>query len=82
MSPKLRIHPSAALGFERGVADYELGRPGFPAEAVRSVVERLGLARGRTCLELGSGTGKLTELLVPSAARIIGVEPVPAMARR
>jgi SAM-dependent methyltransferase len=79
MSPEPRVHPSAAAGFQRAVADYELGRPSFPEAAIGFLVERLGLGPGRTCLELGAGTGKLTELLEPSGVRILAVEPLPAM---
>jgi SAM-dependent methyltransferase len=80
MSPdQPRVHPSAAVGFELAVADYEFGRPGFPAAAIRFLVERLRLGPGRVCVELGPGTGKLTELLVPSGVRIVGIEPVAAM---
>ncbi|HTG46968.1 MAG TPA: class I SAM-dependent methyltransferase [Actinomycetota bacterium] len=79
MSPEPRVHPSAAAGFERAVADYEAGRPSFPPEAVALLTRELGLAPGRTCIELGPGTGKLTELLRPAGARIVGIEPVAAM---
>jgi len=80
MSPEQpRVHPSAAAGFERAVAEYELGRPGFPDVAVRFLLERLRLGSGRLCVELGPGTGKLTELLAPSGVRILGIEPVQAM---
>ncbi len=38
-----------------------------------------GRKDGRTLLEIGAGTGKLTRLLAPSGARILAVEPLPAM---
>jgi SAM-dependent methyltransferase len=79
MSPDPRVHPSAAAGFERGVDDYERGRPDFPADAMAYLVDELGLARGTTLLELGAGTGKLTRLLAPSGAAIVAIEPVAAM---
>jgi len=82
MSPERpRVHPSAAVGFELAVPDYELGRPGFPDTAVRFLVDRLRLGPGRVCVELGPGTGKLSQLLVPSGVRIVGIEPVDAMRR-
>jgi SAM-dependent methyltransferase len=74
-----RLHPVAAVGFGRGVDAYERGRPSFPAEAVVFLTERLSLRPGRTLLELGPGTGKLTRLLAPTGARIVAVEPVAAM---
>jgi len=78
MPSAARIHPSV-LGFERAVADYDRGRPGFPDAAIAFLEDRLLLAPGRTLLELGAGTGKLTRLLAPSGVRIIAVEPLAAM---
>jgi len=73
------IHPAASIGFERAADAYERGRPEFPLEAVRALVEMLGLRPGRTLLELGAGTGKLTRQLAGSGATIVAVEPVAAM---
>src|SRR5262245_34151399 len=79
MSPDPRVHPAAAIGFERAVDDYERGRPGFPDPTVAYLIDRLDLRSGRRLLELGAGTGKLTELLAPSGVRILAIEPVAAM---
>lgn len=71
------LHPAT-----RGFADsdrYERGRPGYPQAAVDAIVRELQLRPGRTVLDLGAGTGKLTRLLVPSGANVIAVEPVPEM---
>jgi ubiquinone/menaquinone biosynthesis C-methylase UbiE len=72
------VHPvAAALG---GVADlYERSRPGYPDAAVARLIARLGLAPGRTVVDLAAGTGKLTRLLAPSGARVIAVEPLAEM---
>jgi SAM-dependent methyltransferase len=77
MSPE--VHPSAAVGFDRAAGAYERGRPGFPEAAVAWIVEALDLRAGRTVLDLGAGTGKLTRELTTSGARIVAVEPVEAM---
>jgi MOSC domain-containing protein YiiM/ubiquinone/menaquinone biosynthesis C-methylase UbiE len=60
---------------------YELGRPGYAAEAVDAVVEFLGLGPGRRVLDLAAGTGKLTRQLVASGASIVAVEPMEGMRR-
>ncbi len=73
------VHPIAARGFDAAADAYERGRPSYPAEAVASIVDLLGLGPDRVLLELGAGTGKLTRQLVPSGARILALEPVAGM---
>ena len=73
------IHAAAARGFTDGADAYERSRPTYPPDAVAQIADLLGLAPGRTLLELGAGTGKLTRLLAPSGARILAVEPLEAM---
>ncbi len=75
----LPIHPTAARGFAAGAGAYERSRPDYPQRAVSDIVERLDLRPGRTVLELGAGTGKLTRLLLPSGAQILAIEPVAEM---
>jgi SAM-dependent methyltransferase len=73
------VDPVAAAGFASAAEVYERARPSYPAEAVDWLVERTGLAPGRTVLDVGAGTGKLTRLLVPSGARVVAVEPIAEM---
>jgi MOSC domain-containing protein YiiM/SAM-dependent methyltransferase len=76
------VNPVAALGFDAAADVYERARPDYPADAVAAIVERLDLRPGRTLLELGAGTGKLTRQLAPSGAWILALEPVAGMRAR
>jgi ubiquinone/menaquinone biosynthesis C-methylase UbiE len=71
-------HPDSR-SFDQVAELYERGRPSYPEEAVSWLADRLGIDASATVLDLGAGTGKLTRLLVPRAARVIAVEPGPAM---
>ncbi len=74
-----RIHDAAARGYEIAVERYERGRPSYPDDAVTFLMHELRISGGSDVLELGAGTGKLTELLIHTGARIVAVEPVSAM---
>lgn len=73
------IHPAAAAGFSRAAELYERARPSYPADAVAWLAERLELGPGRTVVDVGAGTGKLTRLLPATGARVIAVEPIAEM---
>jgi SAM-dependent methyltransferase len=75
----MSIHEEARCGFQAGAAAYERGRPGYPPEAIAWLRAQLDLGPGRTVLDVGAGTGKLTRLLVDSGADVVALEPVPAM---
>jgi SAM-dependent methyltransferase len=66
---------SLRLSFGNAAADYERGRPGWPAE----IAEVGGLPRDAHVLDLGAGTGKLTRVLAHRFARVSAVEPDDAM---
>ena len=74
-----RIDPVAAAGFASAADVYERARPSYPAEAVAWIAERTGLGPGRTVVDVGAGTGKLTRLLTPTGARVIAIEPIAEM---
>jgi SAM-dependent methyltransferase len=75
----LSINPVAAAGFSSAADLYERARPSYPQEAVDWLVEQAELGTGRTVVDLGAGTGKLTRLLRPAGARLIAIEPIAEM---
>jgi SAM-dependent methyltransferase len=77
-----RVHEAATIGFGRAADEYERGRPGYPAEAVAWLVERLAVDEEKAILDLAAGTGKLTRQLAPTGARIVAVEPLGDMRAR
>jgi SAM-dependent methyltransferase len=74
-----RVHQVAAAGFGAQAPAYQRARPGYPAEAVAWLADRLAIGPGRRVADLAAGTGKLTELLIPYRARLVAVEPVAGM---
>jgi SAM-dependent methyltransferase len=78
----MEINETAARGFAAAAGEYERGRPDYPAEAIAWLVDALGIAAGKTVLDLGAGTGKFTALLVPTSASLIALEPVDGMRAR
>lgn len=73
------IHHAAASGFSSQADTYARGRPDYPAALGTWLRDTLGLAPGKTVVDLGAGTGKFTGLLLPTGASVIAVEPVDAM---
>jgi len=57
---------------------YQRARTGWPADAIAALVERFG---AHTVLDLGAGTGKLTEVLAAVAGDVVAVEPLDEMRR-
>ena len=74
-----QVHQDAAVGFDRGAADYERGRPGYPDAAIALVARKLGITPGQRVLDLAAGTGKLTRSLLGLGAELVAVEPVAGM---
>ena len=73
--------PERPLGevFDGVAEDYDLVRQGYPAVLVDAAVLRGGLASGSRVLEVGCGTGKLTELLAARQLSVDAVDPGPRM---
>jgi ubiquinone/menaquinone biosynthesis C-methylase UbiE len=69
-----------------GIAErYEMSRPGYPAQVVEFVTATAGLGPGAAVLEVGCGTGQLTERLACSGFRLTAIDigaSMIAVARR
>ena len=61
--------------FSDRVADYARHRPSYPPEAVDFIVQVLGLHQGSDVVDLGSGTGIFTALLLDRGLHVRAVEP-------
>ena len=69
-----------ALSFGQAVGDYELGRPGYPPEAVDWILAQAGTVLD--VVDVGAGTGKFTASLVARDLAVTAVEPDPEMRSR
>jgi ubiquinone/menaquinone biosynthesis C-methylase UbiE len=67
------------LSFEAVAEQYERARPTYADDALRWLVDRIGIGPGRRVLDLAAGTGKLTRQLVALGASVVAVEPGDAM---
>jgi SAM-dependent methyltransferase len=76
------VHRAAANGFAAAAATYVRGRPDYPPQVEDWLKGELGLGPGRVAVDLGAGTGKFQPRLLATGARVIAVEPVPAMLAR
>jgi SAM-dependent methyltransferase len=66
-----------ARSFGTVAAEYAALRPTYPSETVGFLLD--GLAGRRTMLDLGAGTGILTELLVAAGHEVVAVDTSSAM---
>jgi ubiquinone/menaquinone biosynthesis C-methylase UbiE len=73
------LHEQARRGFGRGAESYERGRPGYPRQTIEWLAVQLGVGPGRSVLDVGAGTGKLTRELLDRGAPVVAVEPVASM---
>jgi len=63
-----------------GVAGlYDASRPGYPASVVEFVAATAGLGCGAAVLEVGCGTGQLTERLAALGLQVMAIDIGPAM---
>ena len=75
------IHNAAAQGFSAQADTYARGRPEYPAELTHWLRDTLGLAPGRSVVDLGAGTGKFTRLLAATGSTATTLAPVAASRR-
>ncbi len=75
----MSVNPVAAKGFQDAAGAYVRGRPSYPPEAIDWLAQTVALGPGATVVDVGAGTGKLTEVLLRPGATVIAVEPVAAM---
>jgi SAM-dependent methyltransferase len=65
--------------FDQAAEEYDKVRPSYPGVLVDRALERGRLGRGSRVVEVGCGTGKLTELLVERGLAVDAVDPGPNM---
>ena len=70
------LHP--LVGGFADAAGYDRARPRYDALVAEALVEQLGLEPGAPVLELGAGTGQLSEALLEARLELTAVEPLDA----
>ena len=61
--------------FSDKVHYYVKYRPGYPDALIDFLMDEIALTGSESIADIGSGTGKLTELLLNSGFKVYGVEP-------
>lgn len=69
------MSPDPGLAFDRVAEDYDRVRPDYPAEIVDAACSIATLGSGSAVLEIGCGTGKLTEVLAARGLHVEAVDP-------
>ncbi|MDO5721300.1 MAG: class I SAM-dependent methyltransferase [Actinomycetaceae bacterium] len=67
--------------FERATDEYTKVRPTYPDGAIDTIIGDAG-GPAVTVADIGAGTGKLTAQLLGRGAKVIAVEPAPAMVKQ
>jgi len=65
--------------FSDRVRDYVKYRPGYPQDVIAFMKRELGLTSSQIIVDLGSGTGIFSKLLLENGNTVFGVEPNEAM---
>ena len=61
--------------FSSRVKDYVLYRPGYPSKIIEFLVKNYGLTPHSIIADIGSGTGKSTEMFLKNGNKVYGIEP-------
>jgi SAM-dependent methyltransferase len=61
--------------FSNRVKNYVKYRPGYPKEFIDYLFTNMGFSKNSIVADIGSGTGKLTALLLDRGCHVAGVEP-------
>jgi ubiquinone/menaquinone biosynthesis C-methylase UbiE len=67
--------PDSTKSFSNRAENYVRFRPGYPPELIPYLTEHAGLTPQSVLADVGSGTGKLTELLLQNGNPVFAVEP-------
>jgi ubiquinone/menaquinone biosynthesis C-methylase UbiE len=65
--------------FTSRAEDYAKYRPGYPVAVVEMLANECGLRPESIVADVGSGTGKLSEILLANGSVVLGIEPNAAM---
>ncbi|HTR41638.1 MAG TPA: class I SAM-dependent methyltransferase [Pseudomonadales bacterium] len=61
--------------FSSRVDNYVRYRPGYPLEVIDLLRQECGLTKDSVIADIGSGTGKLSELFLQTGCEVFGIEP-------
>lgn len=65
--------------FSTKVADYTAARPDYPAALIEALLQRCPVRPGGLAVDVGAGTGLLTQSLLAAGYTVLAVEPNPEM---
>jgi len=67
--------------FSQKVNNYQKYRPSYPSSILDVLKDKCGLSSSSLIVDIGSGTGKLSELFLDDGNQVIGIEPNTEMCR-
>jgi SAM-dependent methyltransferase len=73
MMPEKGLNPTTR--FSNRVDNYVRYRPGYPVEIINLLRTECGMTENSVIADIGSGTGKLSELFLKTGCPVLGIEP-------